>query len=40
MRRKIVCIAFLTVLLGGIPVLAQEAGAIGINFSAGSEIGL
>jgi hypothetical protein len=40
MRRKIVCIGFLTLLLGGVSALAQEAGAIGINFSAGSEIGV
>jgi len=40
MRRKIMCFSFLTLLLAWIPILAQEAGAVGINFSAGSEIGV
>jgi len=40
MHRMIVGIGILTFLFGGIPALAQDAGAVGINFSAGSEIGV
>lgn len=40
MRCRIVCIGCLAFLIGGISALAQEAGAVGINFSAGSEIGV